>query len=465
MGECILPFPVFYIKLHILELKMTLLSGILGSSSFQSNAAVTEFDQAEGEQALAGIVNTSNAIDVAHDRLDRLIGAAETISALNPSSTDGIKMARIHLAEAMTACELDADEAIQATAALEDDGANVGLEAWTSVKDFVKSIIDWIKKQWAKLKKFVMKYWHKYFGDVERLKKSWVKVQTEAKAKSTGYTLEKNAKGDFDKSADWFFINDTMQDGDKLVDGLGHYKTFAENYPKVVADLEDVKAEEDDILNSEGLLQDAFKSAPAYINSDSSVKIGLSALKFNKPTSGSSKSVAAIKYAQSASGPLLGRIEMVYCEQQSGTKDLEVIDMIKSMKIYIGEVSKTQKKKPKASMKFVEASTIEDLAENHISLLDDTITLKRSKEIVKVEDNLDKLTKGLDKWKKAAPDKEEGAPKISAFKMAVRIAGEVHAAVRRFGITTPLEFCQQVRTLSGAHLEYAQRSLKAMKKD
>ena len=452
------------------NITMTLLSGILGSSSFQSNAAVTEFDQAEGEQALAGIVNTSNAIDVGSERLGALMSAAVNIMAVSPKSTDAIKMARIHLAEAMTACELSDSEAIQATAALEDDGVDVGLEAWSSVKTFVGKIIDWLKKQWAKLKAFVMKYWNKYFGDIERLKKAWVKVQAEAKTKGTGHTLTKGAKHNFESNAEYFHIGNTPLTPEDItayagkakivdeIDGLGVILSAAENVSKKIdtdLELRDNLAKLTDQNSVDTVFTQLGSGMLGQLTGMS--EIGMTAQNVPASLVGSKKDVKlATPMVIAGYAGYVSHIEL-------STDNTPAF--LKSVRVGFGVIDASYKKAKKANLALSDASAIEELADDNIDVCTALIGFIRGSDLKKATASMDKAIKDLEKIKGDVPDSKDGYNAVATYKTFIGILVEEVNIARSMIVNFPVDTMGYHRKVSAAHLDYAQRSLKAIKKD
>lgn len=436
---------------------MSLLTGITGIKSAASAVALDkDVASAFGAEALSGIERVNAQLETATGRLSSLLDTSAAIDAISPEDTKGRQLARFMVGQQLTDLDLSDEQAMNATAGLESESTDVGLEAWSSIKEFVVKIIEWVQKKWKELKRFVAKYFNKYFGDIERLQKAWTSVLEQAKDKQGDYTLEKNAKHEFEKGADYFYTTgNSVVEGKALATEAAKVQALAETVFKDIADVKVEELEASDILNADGTAVDFDAGTPFTFK-------GLRKLT-------SVKTVADTKYVRdnatsTRSETLLGRtaLHLVVAENPKA----DTLASLKAFRLGMGDVEADQKKKTKANMALVDASTVESIADANLELLEIIQGVKRAKGMEKQTDSLDKAEKALDKWKKDVPNREDdGADKVAAYREAVKIATEYFSSARRTLISAPLEFCNYARTVSAMQKDFCTRSLKAHSKN
>lgn len=438
---------------------MTLLAGITGYNVSAAQVAMDpEAENAYGENNLVNLSKCSEALDIATSRLSNLLNTSATMDAIKVESKDARVLARVMMAEKLADMDMPADAAVAATAGLESETADVGLEAFSTVKEYAIKAIEWIQKKWKELKRFVAKYFNKYFGDVERLKGQWTSILEKSKERQSGYTLEKNAKHEFEKGADAFYLDDKMVTPEQMEKGIQTYRTIGEAIMSKVMDYQVVELDSADILNADGT------GVVSKTDFEGKVKVGKVVGDLEKALKQSIPTGAPARFAGltgKSSGELLGRVAF-YVGYKDGD-DLQ--ESIKSTKFGIADLTDDQKVKTKANMELTSAAKIESIADANIEMLDTIINMKRNKSLDKAETQLDKASKALEKWKKNAPDSSEGAEKRTAYREAVKVATEYFSLGRRLLITMPLEYCNQAKMVSTMHKDFANRSLSAHKKD
>lgn len=438
---------------------MSLLAGITGHNVSAASARLEpEAENAYGENSLVKLSQCSEAMDAATSRLANLLNASATVDVVKVESPDARVLARVMVAEKLADMDMPSDAAVAATAGLESESADVGLEAFSTVKEYAIKAIEWIQAKWKELKKWVAKYFNKYFGDVERLKDQWTGILEKSKERQSGYTLEKNSKHEFEKGSDAFFLNDKIASPEELEKGVQLYRTIGEAIMTKVMDYQVVELDSADILNADGT------GTISKTDFEGKVKVGNVVAELEKSLKSAIPANAPAKFAGLTgkfSGALLGRVGFYVGSKESD--DLQ--EVIKSTKFGIADLADEQKVKTKANMELASAAKIEALADANIEMLDTIVNMKRNKSLDKAETQLDKASKALEKWKKNAPDSSEGADKRSAYREAVKVATEYFSLGRRLLITMPLEFCNQAKMVSTMHKDFANRSLAAHKKD
>lgn len=439
---------------------MSLLHGITGQRiSFAASVLDADADEAISNQDLSQLTTIGQALDFAGSRLSNLLTTSEAVDAIKPEGKSGLQMARFMVASALTDMDMPEDAATTATAGLEAEGADVGLEAFSTIKEYAIKAIEWIQKKWKEFKKFVMKYFNKFFGDVERLKKNWVSILETAKERQTGYTLEKNAKFEFEKGSDAFCESDNAIEGKLLAKAIANYTIIGNILINKVLTTDVVDLSEDDVLTNSGaevISPEAFATKVKLFEALEALE---PVIKDKNLTNAPAK-FAGLTGGSSVS--LLGRVALYGGVDDNADGALEAL---KSIKLGFADLTADQKVKTKVTMQLAEAAIIESIADANIELLDVLINIKRGKSLEAIETKLDKASKALDKWKKSAPSSDETAEVRSAFRTAVKLATEYFAYSRRTLITLPLEYCNQAKMVSSMHKVYANKSLAALKKD
>lgn len=443
----------------------TLLSGILGASFATASAlGDTDVEASLGENNLTMLNNLGNALDEAGTRLAGLFDVSASIDAVAPTgkmeSSEGRNLSRVMLAQALTGFAMSDKDAVTATAGLESDEANVGNEAFSTVKEYAIKVIEWIQKKWKEFSAVVSKYFNKFFGDVEGLKKSWLSILETAKERQSGYTLEKNAKHEFEKGSDTFYKEEAMIEAKDLAKGVESYREIALAIVEKTMDysVEDLSPE--DLMNSEGTALISVSAFIAKVNGSNVTKGLESVLKKSTPSTAPAKFINGDDVCSDA---LLGRVRFYLSSASNSETDATAA--LKSYKFGFGNLTEQQKTKTKANMSLAEASVVEGIADANIELLDALINMKRNKSIDKAETKLDKASKALDKWKKSAPGSDEAQEKRSAYRESTKLATEYFSFCRRLLIAMPLEFCGQAKTISSLQKDFANKSLSAHTKD
>lgn len=443
---------------------MSLLSGILGTSAMGASVqGDADVEASLGEQNLSMMSNLNNALDEAGVRLSALFDTTAAIDAVANNgkidSSQGRSLARVMLAQALTGMAMSDDDAATATAGLESEDGDVGLEAFSTVKEYAIKVIEWIQKKWKEFSTLVTKYFNKFFGDVESLKKSWLKILETSKERQSGYTLEKSAKYEFEKGADTFYRDETIVDAKSLVSGTEDYTAIANAIVNKTMDYSVVDLSIEDLMNTEGTAVVTPAALTATVKLNDSLKGLESVIKKSTPGTAPTKYLGGNDVSSEA---LLGRVRF-YLSSDASPEDSLVA--LKSVKFGIGNLTEQQKVKTKANMTLAVASIIEGIADANIELLDALINMKRNKSIDNAETKLDKASKALDKWKKAAPGSDESQEKRSAYRESTKIATEYFSFCRRLLIAMPLDFCAQAKTISSLQKDFANKSLVAHTKD
>ncbi|AFI55296.1 hypothetical protein TSMG0013 [Halocynthia phage JM-2012] len=439
---------------------MSILAGITGVSH-QAVAAVLSAD-AEGalaEQVQSKLQTIGQSLDTAGARLENLLDVSAAFDAVGVEDASTRKLARVMMAQALANMDMSEELAVSETAGIESEGSDVGLEAFSTIKEYAIKAIEWIQKKWKEFKTFVSKYFNKFFGDVERLKKSWMKILESAKEYQAGHSLEKNAKHEFEKGSDAFFKEDSVVAAGDLAEGVRQYLALAEIIKEKTLGYDVIELEPSALLTDAG----AMKSGVSFTNEMKLSAVVNQLEVIAKETVSNKAPVKFVKDGSKQSAAFLGRVRFYICK--AGDKAYSGLEGLKAFRFGFGDLTEDQKSKTKVKMDLATASTIEVIADANIELLDSLINIKRNKALDKAEAKIDKASKALDKWKKDAPDADESADKRTAYREGVKIVTEYFSVCRRLLITLPLEFCNQAKMISTMQKDFANKSLSAHSKD
>lgn len=443
---------------------MNLLSGITGFSRTISEDVNPEIESAFGETDLSSLNEVHTALAVAGSRISNLLDASETVDQIKPDSQAARQLGRVLVAQSLIDLDLPAEMAVEATAGLESESADVGLEAFSTIKDYVAKAIAWIQSKWLELKRFVAKYWNKYFGDVERLKKAWVGVQEKSASKRDGFTLEKNSKIEFGKGSDCFFTSgNSAVKASELATGATMFKTIAAGILETLQKYEVAEMDPDSVLAGDGKSMKSDQEVFALAGLGSVFKAFNTAIA-KKPI----PKDAPAKFAELngdiavCTSALLGR-KRLYIGSKNVADDAAA--QMRSFRVGLGDLTEGQKAKDKVTMEALSLDDMDAICEANIELLDSLIELKRSKHLDKAQEKLDKATKALDKWKKKAPGEDEPMEARSAYRGAVKVATAYFDLARTTLVTMPLEFCTHARQVSLMQKVLCDKTLPSYKKD
>lgn len=439
---------------------MSLINGMFGTGA--SAAAITlGADVADAVQAVESskLRDHSHALDLATSRLANLLDVSAAIDAIGVESADARKMARYTLASALADMSMPADLATTETAGLESEGSEPGLEAFSTIKEYAIKAIEWLQKKWKEFKSFIAKYFNKYFGDVERLKKAWLKILEKSKEYQQGYSLEKNAKHEFEKGSEAFYLGDKMVTPEQMVEGIKQYRELTELLGTKVLDYEIKDLEPKDLLTEAGVMKTgtSLTGAMGLVNLVNTFKnIAKTAINDKAPTKFQSD-------AGTKSDEFLGRV--CFYVARAAESAFGSLDGLKAFRFGFGDLTEDQKPKGKANMDLASAGAIEKLADANIELLDSVINIQRGKQLDKNETKLDKASKSLDSWKKDAPAGDESTEVRTGYREGVKFATEYFSVCRRILVALPLEVCDQARYISSMQKDFGNKSLSAHKKD
>jgi len=437
------------------ELALALSTGIQSGAS-SSYGAWDVMDEQDLKLAQDGLNKVDAELDTVVKGVDRLIDRHNAFSEYAKQGDKKVIASQaLEFASDLMTNGMSHDEAKQQIAGLESDSISidqVGNEAFKTLINAIKRMLTFAAEKVEEAINFAKRVFYRFFGSFENLRKDWQKILELAEKKTDEVIDKDNKKKEYTRAVDFYYIDDKVESFDKLNSYAPKFKELSEMMVKDLA-RKVVTVEKDDLLDSDGNLRSAADIRKAVKGDAKEQKspIRMSSSSREGYTMESESLPGRMKY-------LVG-INIAGFDASSTVDDL--IASVKSLRTIIGPSDPRQKGKEKATMDFVTASTIYDVANTHIELMDALMELMRGNEMQNANKDLDKASKDLKKWEKDAPGESEDTDKKNAYKKAVNLATSVISAERKRCISFPANFAQYVRSYSNAMLSVARDSLAA----
>lgn len=438
-----------------------LLSGMYAQSKPRStkvgfnSADAAELAHADQQASLSFM-----AIDEASSKIEELLSRALLTSSIDTDNKDLVKRDCLEMRNALSSLGMtpEATESLRFGFESAKSSAELGNEAWQTIKKVVADAIKWVVEQLENAKNWIMKVFNKYFGAFESQKANWEKLSGKAEeAANEGKVLDGKEKFETKRAAEFYskdnkvgspteFSKDIEKfSTDLRVRMLGKDKTVPGSTP-------DFKIPESkDIISGDALV-------------DKATLIKLLPINWVAKSSKSRSTVRPEYLPEGAT--MFGEVcEFTYAVAESDITDAEsLLNAYKAIKSTILPANPKAKPKLEAKVEFATTSEVVAMATAYSDAMSLAMDIVRGNTMKVLTKSLDQASKDLNSWAKDAPDESATFAGKTAYRAGVSLVTAWLNLNRRLGIETVNANAKYMLSCSQAHYALATASIKAHSK-